>query len=121
MYPFRTVVFILLSGLLCCTQTFGQTAPDSAVKQAILLTPYIPDYYLSDADQDILQSSKQQPEEFRYSFRRSLDLRLSGELETHFKVVSLLQDTSKHANPTFSALGHLGDRLLFRRKVECLP
>ena len=65
-----------------------------AVNTSILLIPYQPEFYLSDAERDIIQQSERTPDEYRRYFRQSLDLKLTAELETIGPVFSMLQDTS---------------------------
>lgn len=64
------------------------------VNTSILLIPYQPEFYLSDAERDIIQQSDRGPEEYRNYFRQVLDLKLMAELETIGPVYSMLQDTS---------------------------
>ena len=64
------------------------------VNTSILLIPYQPEFYLSDAERDIMAQSTRTPEEYRTYFRKVLDLKLMAELETIGPVYSMLQDTS---------------------------
>ncbi|MFN8155332.1 MAG: hypothetical protein U0Y08_13655 [Bacteroidia bacterium] len=64
------------------------------VNTSILLIPYQPEFYLSDAERDIMAQSTRTPEEYRAYFRKVLDLKLMAELETIGPVYSMLQDTS---------------------------
>ena len=63
------------------------------VNTSILLIPYQPEFYLSDAERDIMQQSERNPDEYRTYFRKVLDLKLMAELETIGPVHSMLQDT----------------------------
>jgi hypothetical protein len=70
---------------------------DSLKYHKILMISYYPDYYLSDAERDIMKSTSKSQEEYQRYFRYSLDRKLSGELESVLPTISLLQDTSNDA------------------------
>ena len=72
----------------------GASAQDTLKNTSILLVPFPPEYYLSDAERDIMAQTKRSPEEFRNYFRKTLDLKIQGELEVHGPCISLLQDTT---------------------------
>ena len=69
-------------------------AQDSASTK-FLLIPFNPDMYLSDIDQDIIQNTKMNPDEYRAFFRKALDLKLQGELKSYRATVSLLSEQSQ--------------------------
>lgn len=73
----------------------GASAQDTIKNTSILLVPFQPEYYLSDAERDIMEQTKRSPEEYRNYFRKTLDLKIQAELEVYGPCVSLLQDTSK--------------------------
>ncbi len=60
----------------------------------MILVPYQPEFYLSDAERDIMASTDKTPDTYRQYFRKTLDLKLQAELETLAPCHSLLQDTS---------------------------
>ncbi len=60
----------------------------------MILVPYQPEFYLSDAERDIMASTEKTPDSYRQYFRKTLDLKLQAELETLAPCHSLLQDTS---------------------------
>lgn len=68
---------------------------DSTTKVSILLIPYSPEYYLSDAEHEIVQASEKSQLEVHEGFRKSLDLKLIAELETLGSCKSMLSDTSR--------------------------
>lgn len=72
----------------------GASAQDTLKNISTLLVSFQPVYYLSDAERDIMAQSKRSPEEYRNYFRKSLDLKIQGELEVLGPCISLLQDTS---------------------------
>jgi hypothetical protein len=82
----KSVLIVLL--LIASTVTKAQ---DSASTK-ILLVPFNPDMYLSDIEQDIIQNTKMTPDEYRAYFRRTLDLKLQGELKSYRPTVSLMGD-----------------------------
>ncbi len=74
----------------------GASAQDTLKNTSILLVPFQPEFYLSDAERDIMAQTKRNPEEYRNYFRKTLDLKIQAELEVHGPCISLLQDTSFH-------------------------
>jgi hypothetical protein len=82
----KTVLLILL--VLVSVISNGQ---DSASTK-ILLVPFNPDMYLSDIEQDIIQNTKMNPDEYRAYFRRALDSKIQGELKSYRPTVSLMGD-----------------------------
>jgi len=61
---------------------------------SILLIPYQPEFYLSDAEREIMKEARRTPDEYRQYFRQSLDLKLAAELEMLGPVHSMLQDST---------------------------
>ena len=90
----KSVVLCLLMG-----NNFAVSAQntDSLKYHKILMISYYPDYYLSDAERDIMKSTSKSQEEYQRYFRYSLDRKLSAELESVLPTISLLQDTSNDA------------------------
>ena len=82
----KTVLLILL--VLVSVFSNGQ---DSASTK-ILLLPFNPDMYLSDIEQDIIQNTRMNPDEYRAYFRRALDSKIQGELKSYRPTVSLMGD-----------------------------
>lgn len=80
----KTVLLILL--VLVSVFSNGQ---DSASTK-ILLLPFNPDMYLSDIEQDIIQNTRMNPDEYRAYFRRALDSKIQGELKSYRPTVSLM-------------------------------
>lgn len=72
-------------------------AQDSASTK-ILLVPYNPDMYLSDIEQDIIKNTNMLPVECRSYFRKSLHLKILGELNSYRPTVSLLADNDSEDN-----------------------
>lgn len=69
-------------------------AQDSLKYHRILILPFNPEMYLSDAEHDIMQQTNKSPEVYRDYFRRVLDLKIAAELEQLIPCVNLIQDSS---------------------------
>ena len=72
----------------------GASAQDSIKNTSILLVPFQLEFYLSDAERDIMAQTNRSPDEYRNYFRKTLDLKIQAELEVLGPCVSLLQDTT---------------------------
>lgn len=79
--------------LICLLVGLNTQAQDSATHPRILLVPFNPDYYFSDADQDIAQSSRKDLKEIREDFQAGLNLYLHARIVTYtdFNSESLLR------------------------------
>jgi hypothetical protein len=93
----KWLLFILL--ILPGKFLFSQST-DSLKFHRILLISFNPDYYLSDAEQDLMRQNKRSPDDYRTYLRRSLDNKIAGQLERTIPCYSLLSDTSKYAIET---------------------
>lgn len=101
---------IQVTGLLLifCSTVFAQKT-DSLKYQRILLISYNPDYYLSDAEQDLMKQNKRTPDEYREYLRRALDNKLAGQLEKTLPCTSLLPDTTRRTKEnTWDFYNHSG-------------
>lgn len=76
----------------------------------ILLVPYDPLYYLSDADHDIAEQSKRAMNEVRSTFHEKSDYYVYAAISKHFTCIDLLHDTSPDVQEDlitiFSTLGY---------------
>jgi len=63
---------------------------------SVILVPFLPEFYLSDAERDIMAQTQRTPDEYRHYFRKTLDLKIQAELEDLGVSHSLLQDTTKN-------------------------
>lgn len=93
----KWLFFILL--ILPGKFLFSQTS-DTLKYRRILLISFNPDYYLSDAEQDLMRQNKRNPDDYRTYLRRSLDNKIAGQLERSIACYSLLADTSQKAIET---------------------
>ncbi len=89
-HSFLTIVIFIV----CCSKCMAQLS-DTTQHHRILIIPFQPEYYLSDAEQDIMQQTHKTPDEYRAYFRRVLDLKIEATLSTLIPCNSLMQDTSK--------------------------
>lgn len=70
-------------------------AQDTLSRPGTLLVPFQVEYYLSDAERDIMEQTRKTPDEYRHYFRRTLDLKVQARLENLGPCFSMLQDTGK--------------------------
>jgi hypothetical protein len=67
-------------------------AADTLIPHKVMLIPFDPLYYLSDAEQDIIEQTKKDPEKIRDSFRRTIDYNIKQAILKHYPCISLLND-----------------------------
>lgn len=103
------------------------SAQDTLKNLSTLLVSFQPEYYLSDAERDIMAQTKRSPEEYRNYFRKTLDLKIQGELEVLGPCVSLLQDTSSkgqkilgmfYSKAGYSYADPLGGRAMSKKEIK---
>jgi hypothetical protein len=75
---------------------------DAQIGHKILILPFNPELYLSDAEQDLILHNKKSPELYRQFFRSSLDLKILGEVKSIVPAYSIMQDTSLGAREELS-------------------
>jgi hypothetical protein len=68
------------------------TSADSILYHKVMLIPYDPLFYLSDAEQDIIEQTKKEPQLIRESFRRTIDLDIKLAVEKSLPCISMLYD-----------------------------
>lgn len=66
--------------------------PDSGLTHRIMIIPYDPQFYLSDADHDIMEATRQEPQKVRESFRKTVDLYVQHAIGSFRSCISLLND-----------------------------
>ena len=85
---------------------------DSLKAHKVMLIPYDPRYYLSDADRDIAEQSKKEPEKFRSDFRYSIDRNVQRAIRGGYECISVLNDTADALEETmYRVLGRTGYKL----------
>jgi hypothetical protein len=66
--------------------------PDSSLQHRIMIIPYDPQFYLSDADQDIMEATRKEPGQVRESFRKTIDLYIQHAIGSFRPCISVLND-----------------------------
>jgi hypothetical protein len=92
-----SITYILLIFLSTISQTLSaqsKTENDTISYHKVLLLPYNPKYYLSDADRDIAEQSNESPQAFRKKFNEESDRKVFIEVSKTATCVSLFEDTS---------------------------
>ena len=103
----KRIVFSVLISLFV-SAAFAQKT-DSLKYHHLLLISYSPDYYLSDAEQDLMKQNKRTPDQYREYLRRSLDNKIAGQLEKKLPCTSLLPDTTRRTREnTWDFYNHSG-------------
>lgn len=82
-----TLLALLLTSFSCL---YGQ----DSTRNGIVLLAWPPEFYLSDAETEIMAQTQRTPDEYRAYFRKALDLKLSAALESLAPVYSVLQDST---------------------------
>src|SRR6187399_2718618 len=86
--------------LIACSQFANAQEPDSLKAHKVMLIPYDPRYYLSDADRDIAEQSQTDPAKFRSDFRHSIDRNVQRAIRGSYECISLLNDTADDLETT---------------------
>ncbi len=77
--------------LLTAVNSFA-TSPDSSLIHRIMIIPYDPQFYLSDADHDIMEATRKEPQKVRESFRKTVELYVQHAIGSFRPCISLLND-----------------------------
>jgi hypothetical protein len=110
--------FIFFNNRTSCAQDF--TVKDSLKAHKVMLIPYDPRYYLSDADRDILEQSKIDPIKFRSDFRHNIDRTVQRAISGSYECISLLNDTADALESTmYKILGSTGYR--YEKAIPITP
>ena len=94
------LIFVFLILISATRKTFAQKdslAKDTLNYHKVLLVQFDTLMYLSDAEQDIMQQSEKKMDDYRAYLRKSLDNKISGEVETIIPCHSLLNDKTQQA------------------------
>jgi len=110
---FQNAFYLLAVFLFSTLSSFAfspDTGNDSIKVPSVMLIPYDPIYYLSDADHDIAAQSKRDMKEVRNLFRLKSDYYAYAAISKYFKCIDLMHDTANHAREdlitVFSTLGY---------------
>jgi len=109
---------LLLIRVTLFAQDTGKT--DSLKVHKVMLIPYDPRYYLSDADRDIMEQSAMKPEKFRSEFRYNIDRNVQRAISGSYYCISLLNDTAGALEETmYKILGRTGYR--YEKAIPITP
>jgi hypothetical protein len=107
-YFFAFIFFIALPSLSEAQEAAALS--DSTKPVTVMLIPYDPLYYLSDADHDIAEQSKNEMKEVRRQFNLQSDYYVYAAVSKYFKCIDMLHDTSDAVQEDlvtiFSTLGY---------------
>lgn len=116
------MLLVFLSALTQPVYAQSKTAADSTSYHRILLLPYNPKYYLSDADRDIAAQSNESPQAFRKKFNEESDRQVFIEISKTATCVSLFEDTTaqliEDATGMLSKTGFQYDTPTIKEKVS---
>ncbi|MBK8848103.1 MAG: hypothetical protein IPO27_16820 [Bacteroidetes bacterium] len=85
------ILLISLATSLC----YGQSG-NNALKRNVIVLPYNPLYYMSDADRDVAEQSKDDIKKIRNDFNEISEQALYKALSVNFNPISLFQNSDKH-------------------------
>lgn len=92
-------VACLLICLFACLSTTAQTPavapPPKPAKQTVLLIPFNPKLYISEADRNINRETKLTFKQIVHAFRKNLEGVIGNQFKTSFTVISMMKDTAK--------------------------
>lgn len=91
---FYFFILLLLSRQVLHGQNVKQDGDTLSYKK-ILIIPYDPRYYISDADRDIALATKLNPAAFRKTFREESTRNVFRAVALHWSCVSIMEDTSQ--------------------------
>jgi hypothetical protein len=100
MYRSKKLLLLFLSVLFLSHFSFSQdgsketkiVSTDSVVQHKVMLIPYDPKFYLSDAEHDIVEQTNKESQLIRESFRETIDLNIKHAVEKRMPCISMLYD-----------------------------
>ena len=111
MIKLRSLLLLILLSLSLPAAAQHTSASDTLELHKVMLIPYDPRYYLSDADRDIMEQSKTDPERFRSDFRHNIDRHVQRAIGRSYVCISLLNDTTDALQETlYTIMGRTGYR-----------
>jgi hypothetical protein len=111
----RLICFLLLT-----VQAAFAQEKDSLQAHKVMLIPYDPRYYLSDADRDIIEQSQKDAARIRAEFRHSIDRNVQRAIRGSYECISLLNDTADILEETmYHVLGRTGYR--YEKAIPITP
>ncbi|HEX5003521.1 MAG TPA: hypothetical protein VFW78_13585 [Bacteroidia bacterium] len=118
----RLLTGFFLIALLLPAKLSGQqlTTGDTLQHHRVILIPYDPRYYLSDADRDIMEQSNMDAARFRANFRQTIDRNVQRAINSSYECISLLNDTADRLEQTLGeVIGHTGYR--YEKAIPVTP
>lgn len=113
-----TILFASLHFSAATAQTKEQA--DTVQQHRVMLIPFDPRYYLSDADRDLMEQSKMEPVRFRSEFRYNIDRHVQRAINGGYPCISLLNDTADALEETmYEILGRTGYR--YEKAIPITP
>jgi hypothetical protein len=96
------LLLVVLVNTASAQATDGQLLAPSS--ERVMIIPFNPNYYLSDADREIAEVNEKKAHEISAIFRHGLDLSLQAQVRNVFDTYSILYDTASAANGDLSQL-----------------
>lgn len=98
----------LLLLLTLANSLFAQMTGDGQLlapsSERVMIIPFNPNYYLSDADREIAEVNEKKAHEISAIFRHGLDLSLQAQVRNVFDTYSILYDTANAASADLTQL-----------------
>ena len=113
---------LFLPGIILNAQTANELKAEEDTLEAhkVMLIPYDPRYYLSDADRDIMEQSAMEPNKFRSEFRHNIDRSIQRAIGGSYQCISLLNDTNDiYEDRMYEVLGRTGFR--YEKAIPITP
>lgn len=111
-------LLLLLSGARLAAQ--DHPAADTTPVHKVILIPYDPRYYLSDADRDIAEQSNTDAERIRATFHQTIDRHVQRAISGSYECISLLNDTADRLEKTLQEImGRTGYR--YEKAIPVTP
>lgn len=89
------LLLLLLLPLASPAQNPAQPPAPKPAKQTVLLIPFNPKLYISEADRNINKETKLTFKQIVHAFRKNLEGVIGNQFKTSFTVVSMMKDTGK--------------------------
>lgn len=87
----KQILFLVFTAaiLSVSAQTEGELIDARPVR--VMIVPYHPNYYLSDADQELAEINEKKPDELSRIFRYGLDFSMQVQVQQQFEAYSFLR------------------------------
>jgi hypothetical protein len=116
----KKIFLILFLCLFAFADIDAQEVEDTTQYHYVMLIPFNPRYYLSDADRDIVKQTKMDVHKIRNNFRTSVDRHVQRYINRSHPCISLLNDTADALEETmYYILGQTGYR--YEKAIPLTP